>query len=126
MKLSGEKKAVDRMRELKRHYYGYSSKDLISLKATYEANEDDNKQIGIVVLILGSVFTLLNLAITTLSKEPNLGNALTAAIIAFISIGGVAVIGILLSKKNIETTIRRKTIEIVLSERGARTRAKSD
>jgi|GEM_PF-5995574 len=125
MKISGEQNAITRMRELKKHYHGLSSKDLISLKAAYEANEEDNKQLSIVVLMVGAVFTLLNLAITSLSKVPTLVNTLTAAILALFSIGGVSVIGIRISRKNIETTLKRKAIEIVLSERTARTKTKS-
>lgn len=117
-----EKKAIDQVRDLKKHYYKYSTKDLISLKAVYEASEEDNKQLSFVVLVLGAVFTFMNLAVTELSKYPTLVNTIIAASITFLAVGSVVLVGINLSKKNRATTLRRKTIELVLSERKVRTK----
>lgn len=98
----------------------------MNLKAIYEAHEEDNKQLSIVVVLLGAVITLLNLTLSTLAKEATIGNALTALIIAAFSIFGVATIGILISKRNIETIQRRKAIELLLTDRDARAKAKTN
>lgn len=113
-----------KMNKLKKHYSSYKSKDLLSLKAAYEAREEDNKQIAIVIALVGASLALVNFALSILKEGTELFTLIVLIILILFVVSGAVLIGFKLSDRVVETTSRRKAIELVLAERNKRNKAK--
>lgn len=119
MKLKSERIELIAFKEAKRHYATFKTKELELLKAAYEANEEDNKQIAILLSLITIILTLFNLALNSLLQNMTPVRAVQVFILVPFVVFGVVAFGYRTSVRNVNTTRTRKIIDIVLAERAA-------
>ncbi|KJK28449.1 hypothetical protein [Paenibacillus polymyxa] len=125
MNLKKDRKELENLRKLKKYYAKFKSKELELLKASYEAKEEDNKQIGVVLLLITAIVSYANLFINNLPKVTEF-RSITELVGLFVGLVVIlALFKYLISNRNIRTSVNRRAIDIVLAERAA-TKAKQN
>ncbi|MDH2332480.1 hypothetical protein [Paenibacillus polymyxa] len=119
MKPEKERLALEKLKESKRYYARFKTKELELLKAGYEADEEDNKQIGVIIALITIGASFMSLSANLMMKVNTYLLPLALLLIYIIGISGVTYMGWITSVRNVKTTRTRKIIDIVLAERAA-------
>ncbi|WP_263560489.1 hypothetical protein [Paenibacillus polymyxa] len=110
---------IEELKAIKRQYTAYKTKDLELLKASYEAREEDNKQVS---MIAGVVAMMTSLVATISSGVMKASTDTFPAKLFFLFIWGLVgavFLGMITTVRNVKTTRTRKIIDIILAERAA-------
>ncbi|WP_404303561.1 hypothetical protein [Paenibacillus sp. DP01] len=119
MKPEKERLALEKLKESKRYYARFKTKELELLKAGYEADEEDNKQTAIIIALVTIGISFISLVANLMMKVNTYILPFALAIVYIIGIAGITNLGRIVSIRNVETTRTRKIIDIVLAERAA-------
>ncbi|AWB45303.1 hypothetical protein DCC85_14420 [Paenibacillus sp. CAA11] len=111
-----EKKAIDivKLNKLISKYSDYTLEDLHKLKIIYESREEDNKQVGIIIVFIGIP---ISISLPLVNSMVMKGSVISALASSFLLVFGIGAACFLFSINNMRVIKTRKVIDMLIDKK---------